>query len=272
MLKKLIPLALVGLLGGCAAYQEALSLQNSLQTFLVRSITMTAAGSEQCKVALIWGGTTALSSLKKNGTELNSVDKTKNFGEDSVTADGSTYTYTAVFGTGTSAKTIERPIQPYTVGDAGKVEATSPNATLAELPTGGPTVSRTGLTFKWKVLNDAKPSGFMVTVGEAADLSNPTAITPVYNAFLEAASHSVDASAGTYEVAYGTASDLSLLTKEITDLMGQMDPRFAKKDANVTPLDPAKQYVWIIAPLRIDEKAIRFAVGESDFSPFKVSQ
>lgn len=263
MLKKLVPLALVGMLAGCAAYQEALSLQGSLQTFLVRSVTMKVGAGEECKVALIWGGTSALSSLKRGSADVN-VDKTKNFGEDSVTANGTTYTYTATFA---NAKSVVREIQPFTVGDAGTVEATSPNA----LP--WDTKPRTGLKFQWKMADAATPTGFMVTVGEASDPANPATITPVYNAFLEAASHSVTPGGSTYEVAYGTPSDLALMTKEITDLMGGMDPRFARKDSGVTTdqLDPAKTYVWLISPLKIDEKAIRFAIGASDFSAFKVT-
>lgn len=262
MLKKILPVALVGLLGGCAAFQEAQSLQNSLQTFLVRSITMNAPGvGEQCKVALIWGGTSALKTLKRGATDVN-VDKTKNFGEETVTADGSNYTYTATF---ENAKEIVRQIQPYTVGDAGTVQATSPDALPLD------TVARTGLKLKWKMTDTANPTGFMVTVGEAADPTNPANITPVYNAFLQAASHSVGTNA--YEIAYGAPSDLSLLTKEITDLMKGMDPRFAKKDEGISAdqLDPAKTYIWLVSPLKIDDKAIRFAIGASDFSAFKVT-
>ncbi len=258
MVKKLIPLALIGLLGGCAAYQEALSLQDSLQTFLVRSITMKVGLTEQCKVALIWGGTSALTSMTKGGAELNSIDKSKNFGEDSVTPDGSTYTYTATFA---NQKSIARPIQPYTVGDAGTTQAISPDA----LPFA--TVPRTGLKFRWKMADGAAPNGFMVTV---TDTAAPT--VPLYNAFLEAASHSV--SATDYEVAYGTPSDMAAMTKEITDLMKGMDPKFAKTDSGVSSdqLDPSKTYAWIVSPLKIDEKAIRFAIGVSDGSGFQVTQ
>jgi len=261
VLKKLIPVALVGLLAGCAAYQEALSIKDSLQTFLVRSVTMSVGTTDTCKVALIWGGTTALTSLKRGSTELN-VDKTKNFGEDDVTPNGTTYHYTATFA---NNKQVLRDIQPYTVGDAGHVSATSPDKAIATVP-------RSGLKFKWTVTDAANPSGFMVTVGEAADPANPAAITPVYNAFLEAASHSVGAN--NYEVAYGTPSDLALLTKEVTDLMAGMDPRFAKKDSGVSSdqLDPSKTYIWLVSPLKIDDKAIRFAIGASDFGAFKVSQ
>lgn len=257
MLKKLVPLALVGMLAGCAAYQEALSLQGSLQTFLVRSVTLDVAGTSQCKVALIWGGTSALQSLKRGNTDVN-VDKTKNFGEDSA-IEGQQYTYTATF---ENNKSISRDIQPLTVGEAGTTEAISPDLTK-----GTGTALRTGLKFKWKMADTAKPTGFMVTVTDAAA---PT--VPLYNAFLDAASHS--AGVDTYEVAYGTPSDLALLTKEISDMMGAMDPRFARKDAGVSSdqLDTAKNYLWIVSPLAIDNKAIRFAVGVSDGSPFQVTQ
>lgn len=257
MLKKLIPVALVGLLAGCAAYQEALSIKDSLQTFLVRSVTMKVGGVDQCKVALIWGGTSALTSLKRDGADVN-VDKTKNFGQDDVTPSGASYQYTATF---ENNKQVVRDIRPYTVGDAGEVDTVSPYA----LPFA--TTARSGLKFRWHMKDAAKPNGFMVTV---TDTAAPT--VPIYNAFIEAASHSVDTD--TYEIPYGTPSDMAVLTKEVLDLMAGMDSRFAKTDSGVSSdqLDPNKTYAWIVSPLKIDDKAIRFCIGASSGSGFKVTQ
>lgn len=279
MLKKLVPLALVGLVAGCAAYQEALTFQNELQTFLVRSVTLNlgkGGTTDENTIALIWGGTKQLTSpiLRGRGTMASqsiAVNPTSYFATDSVAPNGSIYIYKATFETG---KTYTRYIQPYTTGDMGAATLTSPSG--ISLPPD--TLSGTKPTFTW-TWNGSKPEraslGFMVTVGSAGDPSNPqaAAITPLYTAFLDAASHSTGVNA--YSVQYGTPSDMGAMTKEITEILGKMDSRFGKKDTDIAPLatktaEPTKVYMLLVSPLLVDEKAVKFGVGAQDVATFQV--
>lgn len=276
MLKKLVPVALGGLvLAGCAAYQEALSIQNELQTFLVRSVTLNLGKGdtkEENTIALIWGGTKALTAPILRGkapagaSESLNVNPTSYFATDSVVPDASTYIYKATFENG---KSYTRYIRPFTTGDMGNVDLTSPDNTI--LPAA--TLAGTTPTFTWKWTGTKAASdslGFMVTVGEASDPSNPSAagITPLYSAFLDSASHSTGVD--TYSVTYGSPSDMQAMTSEITEILGKMDPRFGKKDQNIAPLAASKIYMLLVSPLLVDEKAVKFGIGNQNFSTFQV--
>lgn len=250
-------------LAGCAAYQAATSIQNNLQTFLVRAITLNNNGQEQASTVLIWGGTNALNGITKqiasgsaNPFPVNTSSQTAT---DSVNG-GVTYTYTATFAKGDP---LVRTITPFSVNDAGQVSVVAPNTSTANLATGNlGTASGPKPTLQWSATGT--PSGFMVTVGEATVSQNfdPTSIKPLYTAFLDAATHSTS-------VTYGTPSDMPGLTSELTTLLGGFDKRFAKNDSNVPPLVSGKTYAWLISPIVVDAKATKFGIGNQSFGLFK---
>lgn len=268
MRKRLMPLAAVTLiLGGCASYSVAQSLiKDGIHSFLVRSITLNVNGTEKANTVLIWGttGDDKLAKVfRKTGsapsTSSVTVDPTKNTANDTVNG-GSSYTYTAIFNSG---KTMERKLTVWSITDPGEVGVVSPK--MSGITPATATSARP--TFTWTAKGDA--SGYLLTVGKlpaGQDLSainGATGLTPVYTAFLDAASHSTSAT-------FGTPSDMAGMTKEMTAMLGTLDARFTQKDTGVADLDTTSTYMWVVSPIKVDADSVSFGIGNQAFSAFKV--
>lgn len=267
MIKKILPLALCGLLAGCAAIKEFQPLQAGLQTFFVRSLVVAkpGGGAPDKHAFLIWASTGDKLSAMKRGpkgstptTDVSGVDFNGSFHDDKTVAEGSDYVYEASFG----AKKLTREIKVMTMVSAGKVSAKAPNVLIDP---GAANAVNPRPNFGWEVdETNGKPSGFLVSVVEAEDPKNTTGLAPVYTAFLDAASHSTG-------VAYGTPSDMSAITKELLDVLAQVDTKYAKKDSDVQPLKAGTNYVWLIAPIGVDKEKASFAIGDQAAAAFRVA-
>lgn len=259
------------LLTSCASFQAANSLiKQGVHTFLVRSLTLNANGTEKANAVLIWAATGSGESLsamwKKVGNAASTSVSITNPGatgskQDDV-AGGSKVTYTAVFTSGTK---VERTIDVYNLNDPGTVTVTSPK--MAQGSATPATATKAGLTFKWST--SGEPSGYMITVGSLPGGTNLTSlggsqsITPIYTAFLDAASHSG-------EVTFGTKSDMPGMTSELTSMLGTFDSRFSEKAATLDQLNTTDTYMWLVSPIKMSSGSISIGVGNQAFSAFKL--
>lgn len=264
MKKRILSLALLGtMLAGCATYSEVSSWKG-VSIFFIRTITMAPpnGGDDLCQAVLVWGGfqSTLKGISKRQGSAASqslAITASAMQATDSVTP-GANFTYVATFDSG---EPLTRTVKPFLSAEAGKFNPVSP--INQEVMPAQP-------TFTWKkddTSQNSSPSGFMLTVapisGNIADKTQiPTNLTPVYAAFLDAASHSTG-------VSYGMPSDMKALTSEITTALSKLDPRLAKTDTNVKPL-VAGTYIWMISPLKVDAEAINIAMGSQAFGIFKV--
>lgn len=264
MIKKILPLALCGLLAGCAAIKEFQPLQSGLQTFFVRSLVVAKpTGGTDKHAFLIWGSTGDKLSTMKRGpkggpatADVSGLNVNGSFHDDTTVSEGSSYRYDATFG----SKTLTREIKVMAVSEAGLVAAKSPSLTAG---TGANAEARPN--FSWEVDDiNGKPSGFLISVVEASDLNSSAGREPVYTAFLDAASHSTG-------VAYGTKSDMAGMTEELLKVLGEADSRYAKKDADVPSLKAGANYVWLIAPIAVDKEKASFAIGDQSAALFNVA-
>ncbi|MNX80492.1 hypothetical protein D3C86_1121560 [compost metagenome] len=262
MIKKILPLALCGLMAGCAAIKEFQPLQSGLQTFFVRSLVVAKPeGGVDKHAFLIWASTgDKISDMKKSQGAGSTpaaavgIDKESSFYDDTAVGEGVTYVYGATFG----EKTLTRQIKVLAVSDAGAMNSLTPNNLSA---------ASSKPTFGWAVdESNGKPSGFLLSVVKVPDgSSDPSAMTgaePVYTAFLDAKAHPTG-------VAYGTPSDMTAITKELLDVLAKVDTKYAKKDTD-QPLAQGA-YGWVIAPIAVDKEKASFAIGSQAAGFFTVA-
>ncbi|MBO9541786.1 hypothetical protein J7643_14445 [bacterium] len=260
MIKKILPLALCGLMAGCAAIKEFQPLQSGLQTFFVRSLVVAKPeGGVDKHAFLIWASTgDKISDMKRSTgagstpTDAVGIDKESSFYDDQNVSESATYVYGATFG----AKTLTRQIKVMATTDAGTMNSLTPNLSAV-----GPKP-----TFGWAVNEtNGKPSGFLLSVVKVPDGSSdpmmPSA-EPVYTAFLDATAHPTG-------VTYGTPSDMTAITKELLEVLAKVDPKYAKKE-NDQPLAQGS-YGWVIAPIAVDKEKASFAIGTQAAGFFTVA-
>lgn len=260
MLKKTIALAAgLSLLTGCITSNEFANLSKTLTkgTLLIRSLTVSnpTTGNTEVTNFLGWiamsGGTP--SELTRNDTKvpgsdgkLGSNSYTDKSGEPvgNTLNPGQRYVYALNFGESVATQSITPALLPDT-----RLTSVSPQGNNAASAGEEPMIT-------WSKVG-ATPKGYIVTVADmgtgAFSGSSLSGGTPVYLAFLDAASHSTS-------VKYGTPSDLAAITGD--DLLSGFlaENEFFKPVHK--PLESGKTYAWTVVALDHDKAKTAFAIGK----------
>lgn len=260
MLKKTIALAAgLSLLTGCITSNEFANLSKTLQkgTLLIRSLTVSnpSTGNTEVTNFLGWvsmsGGTP--SELTRNGDKVPGSDGklgsnayTDKSGEPvgNTLSPGQRYLYALNFGGSVATQSITPAILPDT-----RLTSVSPSPSDTVTAGSEPMIT-------WSKVG-ATPKGYIVTVAEMPGGfagSSLSGGTPVYLAFLDAASHST-------EVKYGTPSDLAAITGDLVLKSALEESSDLFKPAN-KPLESGKTYAWTVVALDHDKAKTAFAIGK----------
>ena len=260
MLKKTIALAAgLSLLTGCIASREFGNLSSTLSkgTLLIRSLTVSNPANGNTEVTNFLGwislSGTAPSKLERDGVEVpGSSGKLQSNAytdkDDPPTNDlspGQNYLYSLTFEESTATQSITPALLPDT-----RLTSTAPQGINAVATGAKPEITWTR--------QGALPKGYIVTV---ADMGNGFAGsslsggTPVYLAFLDAASHSAS-------VTYGTPSDLAAITgDQLLSTFLAENPFFKPVHQ---PLESGKTYAWTVVAIDHDAAKTAFAIDKPD--------